>query len=354
MYSIFSTMLVGATSPSQQPKQAQSSPFRTHLAPFFLALLLSFTAFLPTWALELDQLPAPPKTTHDAMWEIFLISSTHLITQELDVPMEYLQGHWMDARIVSSYQAMYQDAQAAGITLYLNSAYRSIATQSYLYRKGIERYQGYGYSYATAVEKASLYYAKPGGSEHHLGLALDLTTPAFRQANAILNDSFAKTTAYQWLSTHCHQYGFILRYPQGKTNITGIAFEPWHYRYVGVEHATYMTTHGLVLEEYIDLYQSHYPALFAPPVENTTPLTPLDPSLVIQKPAVNTNPAVYPDPDTRPQLYPGIIPSVIPGLLIQGILSASSPPDLSTEEHILVEPLLAFGKLTSYLVGKLC
>ena len=95
-----------------------------------------------------------------------------------------------------------------------------------------------------------------GHSEHHTGLAFDTITPEYHRDVWSLDDRFADTEAYAWLSEHCWDYGFILRYPRDKQDITRIHFEPWHYRYVGVEHAQFMRDHNLCLEEYIALLRT--------------------------------------------------------------------------------------------------
>ena len=106
-----------------------------------------------------------------------------------------------------------------------------------------------------AIRRTNLYYTVPGHSEHHSGLAFDIITPEYHQFVYDLDERFATeepySAAYQWLRDNCARYGFILRYPEDKSVLTRISFEPWHYRYVGVEHAEYITSHNLCLEEYI-------------------------------------------------------------------------------------------------------
>lgn len=93
--------------------------------------------------------------------------------------------------------------------------------------------------------------AVPGYSEHHTGLAIDITDVFWENKT----EELEKTDTYQWMSAHCHEYGFIVRYPKGKEKITGYEYEPWHYRYVGVKAATYIMEHDLCLEEFLDLYK---------------------------------------------------------------------------------------------------
>jgi D-alanyl-D-alanine carboxypeptidase len=105
-------------------------------------------------------------------------------------------------------------------------------------------------SYWEAYEETALNVALPGKSEHALGLALDLISNQYSE----LDEKQQTTAEAKWLAENCYKYGFILRYPPEKTNITGIVYEPWHYRYVGEEHAAKITERGITLEEYIQEY----------------------------------------------------------------------------------------------------
>ena len=100
-------------------------------------------------------------------------------------------------------------------------------------------------------EQAATIVSRPGTSEHQTGLACDITDEYYE----LKNESLENTALYQWMSRHCQEYGFIVRYPKDKEEITGIIYEPWHFRYVGVEAATYMVEHNLCLEEFVALYQ---------------------------------------------------------------------------------------------------
>ena len=108
--------------------------------------------------------------------------------------------------------------------------------------------QGQGDERSEAYEEASRSVAIPGTSEHQLGLALDILGSGYSS----LNEGFADTKAGQWLAENCAKYGFILRYPKGKEDITGIIYEPWHFRYVGNPHALMISDEGLTLEEYLE------------------------------------------------------------------------------------------------------
>lgn len=147
---------------------------------------------------------------------------------------------------VDALLVMLQAAHAEGITVWQVSAgYRSVAYQQQLLDDKIYEYRQQGFSGANARSAALKTVAAPGSSEHHTGLAFDITVPGV---------AFKGTQQAQWLAENCWDYGFILRYQADKEAITGITAEPWHVRYVGVEHALIMRDENLCLEEYIDLY----------------------------------------------------------------------------------------------------
>ena len=141
-------------------------------------------------------------------------------------------------------------AKEEGINLRIVSAYRSKEKQTRLFQNKIRKYRQKGMDAQEAYEEASRSVAIPGTSEHQLGLALDILGSGYGS----LNEGFADTKAGEWLAENCAKYGFILRYPKDKEEITGIIFEPWHFRYVGNPHALKMTDQELTLEEYTDLY----------------------------------------------------------------------------------------------------
>ena len=132
---------------------------------------------------------------------------------------------------------MFAAAEADGHGLMVGSAYRSSSYQASLFN---------GYVASAGLEQASRYSARPGHSEHQLGLAIDISSAS---QQCFLQACFTSTPDGQWLAGHAHTYGFTLRYPEGKEAITGYNFEPWHYRYVGPELATALYQSGLTLEE---------------------------------------------------------------------------------------------------------
>ncbi len=156
----------------------------------------------------------------------------------------------LDARIVEAMSAMFAAAKADGITLIPRSTYRNLNTQTTNFNNKVQEYINKGYSYEDAVATTATIIAVPGTSEHHTGLAADITTPSYNR----LDSGFAKTDAYRWLSTHCAEFGFILRYPQDKTDVTKIIYEPWHYRYVGKKAAQIIMSEGICYEEFVAKY----------------------------------------------------------------------------------------------------
>jgi D-alanyl-D-alanine carboxypeptidase len=128
------------------------------------------------------------------------------------------------------------------------SCYRSVALQKSLYERQVKRQLQQGMSQERAEEVAATIVKRPGQSEHNTGLAADLGG----SGNYSLEQSFEKTAAFKWLYENCADYGFILRFPKNKENITGVIYEPWHYRYVGKEVAKEIMSQGLCLEEYLE------------------------------------------------------------------------------------------------------
>ena len=155
--------------------------------------------------------------------------------------LEYLEGQQFDVRIIDAMEEMVDDARDEGLSVVLSSGYRSYATQTYLFnRKAAE----YGEAVAQTI------VARPGTSEHQTGLCCDITDRYYELKDASLEN----TEMYKWMSEHCDEYGFIVRFPKGKEDITGIIYEPWHFRYVGKEAASYIMEHDLTLEEFLELY----------------------------------------------------------------------------------------------------
>lgn len=157
--------------------------------------------------------------------------------------------YMVDERIIDDLEEMLSDAQSAGRNPVVCSAYRSWDTQAMLFENKISRVtQSTGLTGEAAETEAATVVARPGTSEHQLGLAVDITASDYMN----LDEGQMETEDQQWLMENCWKYGFILRYPVDKTDITGIIFEPWHYRYVGKQAAKEITEQGITLEEYLE------------------------------------------------------------------------------------------------------
>ncbi len=139
----------------------------------------------------------------------------------------------------------------AGYSYTLYSGYRTYSSQYNKYYNKIAYWEDQGYSKEKAIELTDEYYAPPGASEHHTGLAADVCIPAIVNKYACLHENYDQTAEFKWFSANAHKYGFILRYPKGGESITGYSYEPWHYRYVGVEIATDIYNRGITMEEYV-------------------------------------------------------------------------------------------------------
>lgn len=186
-------------------------------------------------------------------WNLVLVNSEHPM-EDGYVPelMELEKGYSVDSRILEASQKMLADAKEEGLHIEICSAYRSVKRQEQVFSDSMKERVKEGLSYWEAFSETSLNVAIPGTSEHALGLALDLISNQYTE----LDEEQENTAEAKWLKENCYKYGFILRYPPEKTNITGITYEPWHYRYVGEEHAAKIMELGITLEEYLqDYYQ---------------------------------------------------------------------------------------------------
>lgn len=162
--------------------------------------------------------------------------------RQLDIPFSfegYNEQKEMKEEAATALETMIKESQYAGISLVGVSGFRSFDAQANIYNNSAKM-QG--------KEHADKYSAKPGMSEHQTGLAIDLSTASIK--NELL-EKFDKTKEGIWLRDNCYKYGFIIRYPKGKEDITGYAYEPWHIRYVGKEAAQDMHDETLTLEEYL-------------------------------------------------------------------------------------------------------
>ena len=194
---------------------------------------------------------------HDVLVNKYNYLSTSFVPELTRMASRYASyTAYMEPTAYEWFTKMADDAQKDGIWLYCVSAYRSYSYQRTLYQRYVKQ---------SGQDRADTFSARPGYSEHQTGLAVDINT-------ASTSAHFENTAQYRWLVEHCWEYGFILRYPEGKEHITGFQFEPWHYRYVGQELAQAVHESGLTYDEYIasfptdTLPQAQYAVLAGEPV----------------------------------------------------------------------------------------
>lgn len=155
-----------------------------------------------------------------------------IVNKTYTLPSSY--GNGLTNATTEAFNNMQAAAKADGLNIYISSGFRSYSYQKTLYNNYVNR---------DGVVAADTYSARAGHSEHQSGLAFDVNT---------INDSFANTEEGKWLNDNCYKYGFILRYPKDKQDITMTNYEPWHYRYVGLENSAYIKENNLCLEEFIE------------------------------------------------------------------------------------------------------
>lgn len=195
---------------------------------------------------EITTVPEPEVT--ETPWNLVLVNPWYPLPEDHIFELTTVTGKYqVDSRCADALKTMLADCKAAGFTPYICSAYRTWEDQVYLFDKKVNSFISKGYSEEEAKILAAKETAVPGTSEHQLGLAADILCTS----RPWLDEGQANTETQKWLMANCHKYGFILRYPKGTTSITGIIYEPWHYRYVGVEIATEIMTRGITLEEYL-------------------------------------------------------------------------------------------------------
>ena len=181
-------------------------------------------------------------------WQLLLVNDWNPLPAGYDSDVSFTTvtgGKQMDSRITDAVEQMLKDASAYELAVV--SAYRPKDEQNTLYWRKVKQYTDKGYSDLEAQKVGGTIVKRPGFSEHNCGLAMDVGG----SGDYTLEQTFANTAAYTWLIDHCADYGFILRFPEGKEDITGVIYEPWHYRYVGVEAAKYIMDNDLCLEEYL-------------------------------------------------------------------------------------------------------
>lgn len=192
--------------------------------------------------------PDPVRPDNDS-WNLLLVNTWNPLPADYSPSLTELKnGLCVDTRCYPDLQAMIDACRADGLSPVICSAYRTQEYQEQLFQNRVNSLTAQGYSRAGAEAEAGKSVAVPGTSEHQLGLAVDIVD----RSNQHLDESQESTAVQKWLMEHSWEYGFILRYPSGKSEITGIIYEPWHYRYVGRTDAKEIHALEVCLEEYLD------------------------------------------------------------------------------------------------------
>ena len=180
---------------------------------------------------------------------LMLVNLEHPLPRDWSPRLTALEGGWqVDGRAAPFAARLLAAAKREGVPLKVCSAYRSVEYQERLFARRLTECCLQGLSPREALEETKRYLAFPGCSEHHTGLALDIVSEDFLE----LEEGFAETPSGRWLAENAWDFGFILRYPREKEAVTGIAWEPWHFRFVGTEHSLAIREKGLCLEEYLE------------------------------------------------------------------------------------------------------
>lgn len=189
-----------------------------------------------------------PDIKDSSDWMLMLVNDWNPIPEDFKPKVKSLpNGHQFDSRAIDSLSAMLSAARSEGLSPVVISGYRSTGRQQALFANKVIEIMRKGLNREQAEAEARTIVAYPGRSEHGIGLAADIVSSRYRQ----LNERQETTPEVQWLTANCAEYGFILRYPKGKEDITGIIYEPWHFRYVGTDAAREIMNSGLCLEEYL-------------------------------------------------------------------------------------------------------
>ena len=225
------------------------------LSLLFLSALLAFSAF-PVWAEGMPdwEYPLEPEILYDYDQYITLANRKNLLSSDYE-PRDLVNTTCKKSSDAGKPQlrqaaseainAMFDAAQRDGYTLYLKSAYRTYQTQKTMYNNRLDK-----------MGRDDGLVSYPGASDHQTGLGADILNYEWTKKDG-MNKEFAKTREAQWMEAHCAEFGFILRYMSDKEEITGIKFEPWHFRYVGREAAAYIMENHLSLEEFTEEWQAY-------------------------------------------------------------------------------------------------
>lgn len=183
---------------------------------------------------------------------LILVNESHPLPEDYTVSLMAMSDWplYVESAIFEDLQAMLYDGMAEGYYFQVLAAYRNADEQQYYFDEKVKEYIQQGYSQSSAEREASLYEQPSGKSDYQTGLSVAIVSGAYQQ----MDEAQGTTEETRWLHEHCHEYGFVLRYPEGKSSETGIPYKPWHYRYVGREAAEFLTEHNLTLEGYWAAY----------------------------------------------------------------------------------------------------
>ena len=196
-----------------------------------------------------NQIQEQPKVKKEITdWELRLANFENILPEDFEVEVANIdETRQFDARAIKYLNQMVNDMRKDGISnIWVQSAYRSVERQKELYDNSVKKYLAQGKTQEQAEKLTDEYINKPGASDHNLGLAVDFN---------YVDNKFEDLKGFKWLQENAENYGFILRYPKDKEEITKIAYESWHWRYVGEEHAKKMNKLNMCLEEYIEYLQ---------------------------------------------------------------------------------------------------
>lgn len=197
--------------------------------------------FTPAW----NSLISDHRLKDKNDWKLLLVNADNPIPENYDKELvELRNGNAVDTRIYPELQSMFDAAREEGLMPNITSSYRTSELQQEMLNDKVAAYEAEGNSHERALQLAEKWVAEPGCSEHETGLAVDIAS----------EDSYAQDASviWQWLAKNSYKYGFILRYPQDKEEITGVIYEPWHFRYVGETAAKDIYDQGICLEEYLN------------------------------------------------------------------------------------------------------
>lgn len=175
---------------------------------------------------------------------LVLVNKYHILPSGIEPKnLVNIEGQRMEKVAADAMSKMVKDMRSDGLSIILQSGYRSEELQTTIYNRNVQN---------RGQERADKYSARPNSSEHQTGLAMDLST------DGTLEETFENTPQFKWLNENAHKYGFIMRYPKDKVYMTGYEYEPWHYRYVGVEIASLIKAENITYEEYYVKYKGLY------------------------------------------------------------------------------------------------